>query len=166
MPNLVIRRFASVVLPLKRFLTLEQCPSGWRGYDLYLFRDDEVVFYVGQSHIAFERVWEHLRGGFKGRSVVGRFVLCNWPCAMSFIIELMSSKSTHFNAVGNRLDAAEQLLIEQLLPCFNEAMNSRPTPLPKKYTPPSATVRRPKSLKRMISEAGRAMRLENSRKPW
>jgi len=34
------------------------------------FCDEEVVFYVGQSHNAFERVWAHLLGGFQGHSIV------------------------------------------------------------------------------------------------
>ena len=54
-----------VILSLKRFLLIEQCPADWKGMDLYLFRDDAVVFYVGQSHLAFARVWDHLLGGFK-----------------------------------------------------------------------------------------------------
>jgi hypothetical protein len=73
-----------IVLPLKRFLLIEQCPATWQTLDLYLFRDDAVAFYVGQSHVAFDRVWEHLRNGFKGRSVVGRFIWSNWPKSLSF----------------------------------------------------------------------------------
>ena len=81
-----------IVLPLKMFLTLTHCPPGWAHYDLYLIRDDDVVFYVGQSHNAFDRVWDHLRDGFKGRSTVGRFVLCNWPHALHFTVELLDSR--------------------------------------------------------------------------
>jgi hypothetical protein len=32
------------------------CPSEWLQMDLYLFRDDEVVFYVGQSAVAYRRI--------------------------------------------------------------------------------------------------------------
>ena len=158
--------YQDVVIPVRSFLTIEQCPSEWRRYDLYLFRDDKVVFYVGQSYNAFERVWEHLHGGFKGRSVVGRFVLCNWPRSMKFIVELMNSNSPRFDSVGNSPDAAERYLIEQLTPCFNEAMNSRPTPLPSEYSSPNATGRRPKSIRRMIQDAVRACQLEDSKKLW
>jgi predicted GIY-YIG superfamily endonuclease len=155
-----------VIIPLKNFLTMTHCPPEWRRHDVYLFRDDEVVFYVGQSYDAFERVWEHLHGGFKGRSVVGRFVLCNWPRSMRFIIELMSSKSARFDAVGNSPDAAERHLVEQLSPCFNEAMNRHPTPLPNRYLPPNVLVRRPRSIKRMIREAGYAVRSESNKQLW
>jgi hypothetical protein len=81
---------ATVAIPVKRFLLTEQCPAEWHLFDLYLFRDDEVVFYIGQSHIAFVRVWEHLVQGFKGRSIVGRFIWSNWPASMNFTIELFS----------------------------------------------------------------------------
>ncbi len=155
-----------ITLPISKFLTIEQCPSEWRRYDLYLFRDDTVVFYVGQSHNAFDRVWAHLFGGFKGRSVVGLFVLCNWPRSMRFVVELMDSQSARFDPVGNDLDAAERYLIEQLSPCFNEALNDHPTPLPVKYAPPSAKGRRPKSIKRMMHDAARACQLEHNRKQW
>ena len=46
----------SIVIPLKRFLLLEECPPDWKRFDLYLFRDESVAFYVGQSHLAFARV--------------------------------------------------------------------------------------------------------------
>ena len=46
-----------VVTSVKEFLTLDECPADWRSLNLYWFRDDEVVFYVGQSQLAFERVW-------------------------------------------------------------------------------------------------------------
>ena len=61
-----------VVIPFKRFILNEQCPEVWKGFDLYLFRDKDTVFYIGQSHLAFDRVWEHLLGGFKGHSIVER----------------------------------------------------------------------------------------------
>ena len=158
--------YPDIALPISKLLTIEQCPSEWRRHDLYLFRDDAVVFYVGQSYNAFERVWVHLYGGFKGRSVVGRFVLYNWPRSMHFVVELMHSQSARFDPLGNDLDAAERYLIEQLSPCFNEAWNSHPTPLPDKYAPPGARGRRPKSIKRMMHDAARACQLEEDRKQW
>ena len=63
-----------MVIPLKRFIIVEQCPEDWKCFDLYLFRDENVVFYIGQSQLAFSRVWEHLLGGFHDHSMVGRFV--------------------------------------------------------------------------------------------
>jgi hypothetical protein len=91
----------NVILPLKRFLLVQECPVEWRGLDLYLFRDENVVFYVGQSQQAFARVWEHLISGFKGHSMMGRFVWCNWPKSMSFTVELSSSRFEQFVDVGH-----------------------------------------------------------------
>jgi len=151
-----------IVISLKRFLLVEQCSGAWKGLDLYLFRDEDVVFYVGQSHLAFARVWEHLINGFKGRSMMGRFVWCNWPKSMKFNIELLSSQFEQFNGVGNDLNAAEQWLIQQWSPCFNVSHNQRPTPLPTAYLPPNAKLRRRQSLKKLIYEAERAVKVEDN----
>lgn len=155
---------SSVALPLKRFLLVEHCPSDWKGLDLYLFRDEEVAFYVGQSYLAFARVWEHLIGGFKGHSIVGRFLWCNWPRSMNFVIEMFSSKSEAFASVGNDLNAAERMLIQRWSPCFNVSLNSQPTPLPTAYLPPNAPFRRRRSLNMLVHEAERAVQAEESRR--
>lgn len=150
-----------VVLPLKRFLLIEQCPAAWKHLDLYLFRDEAVVFYVGQSHQAFARVWEHLLGGFKGHSIVGRFVWCNWPASMKFTLELLSSQFEPFNSIGNDVNAAERWLIQQHSPCFNVSQNSQPTPIPPAYLPANAKFRRRRSLNALIHEAERAVKRDD-----
>lgn len=147
--------------PLKRFLLVDQCPASWKGLDLYLFRDESVVFYVGQSQLAFERVWEHLLGGFKGHSIVGRFIWCNWPRSMGFTIEMLSSRSGQFAGVENDLNAAERLLIQQHTPCLNISQNALPTPLPDFYLPPNAPFRRRRSLNMLIHEAERAVKADD-----
>lgn len=151
-----------VSLPLKRFLLIEQCPAAWTCLDLYLFRDEEVVFYVGQSHLAFARVWEHLLGGFKGHSLVGRFVWSNWPVSMKFSIELFSSQSEQFDSLGNDLDSAERALIRQYAPCFNFSLNRQPTLLPSAYRPPNARLRCG-GLNKLIHQAERVVRAEDTR---
>jgi hypothetical protein len=153
---------SKISISLKRFLLIEECPVDWKTLDLYLFRDEEVAFYVGQSQLAFARVWEHLLGGFHGHSIMGRFVWCNWPRSMRFTIELMSSKSEQFNAVGNDLNAAERSLIEQLSPCFNVSLNSQPTPVPSSYQPPNAKFRCSHSLNKLRHEAERAVKAEDN----
>ncbi len=156
---------SKVTLPLKRFLLIEQCPAEWKHLDLYLFRDETAVFYVGQSHLAFARVWEHLLGGFHGHSIVGRFTWVNWPASMNFTIELLDSHSEQFNSVGNDLNAAERELIQQFSPCFNISLNREPNPLPPKYLPPNAKPRFMRSLNRMRHEAERAIQAEE-KKLW
>ena len=152
----------NVVIPLKRFLLINQCPEAWKDMDLYLFRDENVVFYLGQSHPAFARVWEHLLSGFKGHSIVGRFVWCNWPTSMSFTIELLSSQSGEFRVVGNELNASERFLIQCWSPCFNISLNTQPTLLPKAYLAPNAPFRRRRSLTMLIHEAERAVKAEDT----
>ncbi|WKZ38853.1 MAG: hypothetical protein QY328_11355 [Anaerolineales bacterium] len=151
-----------IAVSLKRFLLIEQCPAEWKGLDLYLFRDEAVVFYVGQSHLAFARVWDHLLSGFKGHSILGRFVWCNWPKSMNFDIELLSSQFGEFATLGNEVNAAERLLIRQWSPCFNLSQNSQPTPLPNSYLPPNAPFRRRRSLTMLIREAERAVQAEDT----
>jgi hypothetical protein len=151
-----------VVISLKRFLLIEECPAEWKGFDLYLFRDEAVVFYIGQSHLAFARVWQHLLAGFKGHSFVGRFVWVNWPASMNFTIELLSSQSELFKATGHDLDAAERLLIQQWSPCFNVSQNSQPTLLPQASLPANAPFRRRRSLKALLYEAERAVKNEDT----
>ena len=154
-----------LVLPLKRFLVVDPCPADWRGFDLYLFRDDEVVFYVGQSHLAYDRVWQHITDGYKARSIVGRFVLCNWPGSMRFTIELWHSQADRFAEVDHDLNAAERSLIEQYAPCFNEALNRRPTPLPDRYAAPNAPLRCSRNPRKLIHEAARAVQADE-RRAW
>ena len=152
----------NVSISLKRFLLIEQCPAAWKNLDLYLFRDENVAFYVGQSHLAFARVWEHLLSGFKGHSIVGRFIWCNWPKSMNFTIELMSSQSEQFKSVKNDLNASERLLIQNRKPCFNVSLNSEPTAVPDFYLPPNAPFRRRRGLNALLHEAKRAVVAEDN----
>ena len=145
-----------ISVPLRKFLTFTTCPVRWKHFDLYLFSDEQTTFYVGQSYCAFDRVWEHLNGGPKARSVVGRFVVNNWPKSGDFAISLLFSQSPRFAPVQNNLDAAERLLIEALTPCFNVTLNRQPAALPTGYLSPYASVKGLKSYKRMMREIGYA----------
>jgi hypothetical protein len=154
-----------VTVTLKELLQIERCPRAWRALDLYLVRDGPVVFYVGQSYVAFDRVWSHFYGGFKARSLLGRLILCNWPASMHWTVELLSSRLERFAAVEHRLDAAERVLIQDLAPCLNEALNRQPTPLPEVYRPPTATPTCPRSPNKLIHEAAYALKAEQ-RRAW
>ena len=154
-----------IALSLKRFLLLEECSAGWRGLDLYLFRHDAIAFYVGQSHFAFARVWDHLLGGFHGHSVVGRFVWCNWPVSMNFTIELLGSGSAQFESLGHDLDLAERKLIRRWLPCFNLSLNPQPSAVPGAYVPYNGQMRCSRSLARLAHQARRAVQAED-RERW
>jgi hypothetical protein len=149
-------------ISLKRFLLVEECPENWKHFDLYLFRDDSIVFYVGQSHLAFARVWQHLLAGFKGHSIMGRFVWVNWPASMNFTIELLSSQTEQFHAIGFDVSAAERLLIQQYSPCFNVSQNSQPASLPQTYQPANAPFRRRRGLRALLYEAERAVKNDDT----
>ena len=151
----------TISISLKRFLLLEDCPAKWRGLDLYIFRDEAVTFYVGQSQFAFGRVWDHLLGGFHGHSLVGRFIWCNWPVSMRFTVELLSAGSAQFESLGNDLNLAERELIRRLTPCFNLSLNPQPCAVPQKYLPYNARMRCSRSLTRLVHQARRAVQAED-----
>ncbi|NJN53357.1 MAG: hypothetical protein HC804_00545 [Anaerolineae bacterium] len=163
MTNAVSIHDQGVAILLKQFMLIETCPSDWRALDLYLFRDEDVIFYVGQSYLAFERIWEHLRNGFKGRSTIGRFIFCNWPTSLKFTVELMSSQSARFATVHHDLNAAERHLILNHSPCFNEVLNSQPTPLPARYASSNTQLLCSRNLNKLIREAERAVRADEKR---
>jgi len=155
-----------ICVSLRKFLTFPNCPPRWKAYNLYLFRDEEIVFYVGQSYCAFERVWEHIKGGPHGHAIVGRFVLANWPRSGRFTIELLNVLGPRFDTVAHNLDAAERLLIEQFTPCFNVSLNAQPAPVPNGYLPPNANIKYLKNYRRMIREAGYAARQDSNEIEW
>lgn len=155
-----------LALSVKHFLTCTECPPEWLSYDLYLFRDETVVFYVGQSELAFARVWRHLHDGFKGRSLVGKFIRVNWPRSINFVIELYSAQEATFADLHHDRTAAEIRLIAHYHPCFNDTHNSTPTPVPIIYKPPTAIVRQPRNIRHMTRMAEVAMRQVNNVTAW
>lgn len=157
---------SSVALPVMQFLTLTTCPAEWIHHDLYVFRDESVAFYVGQSDCAFARVWTHLQDGFKGRSLVGKFIRNNWPRAMRFTIDLVRADSCVFQPVQHHRDAAERILITALRPCFNDTHNAKPNALPVHYVAPQETVAYPRNMGKMMREADHAFRREQSASAW
>ncbi|MCB8985282.1 MAG: hypothetical protein H6659_15730 [Ardenticatenaceae bacterium] len=82
---------------------------------------------------------------------------------MNFTIDLLSSQAAQFDNVGNEINAAEQLLIRRWAPCFNVSHNGQPTPLPSRYRPPNARLRCSRSLRKLIQEAERAVKIEDNR---
>jgi hypothetical protein len=149
---------------LKQFILLDECPPEWKAYDLYCIRDAETVFYVGRSHLAFNRVWGHIRNGWKARSLVGRFLFCNWPASMNFEIHFLSTKSPEFEPIRNDPALAEEMLIQRLAPCLNDALNAEPVDLPEKYLPPNAEIRCSRSLTKLRFQAALAIKNEEKLK--
>jgi hypothetical protein len=155
----------NVVIKLKRFLLMEDCPVDWKALDLYIIRDEETVFYVGQSYQAFDRVWNHIRTGYRARSDVGRFLLCNWPKSLNYEIELLSSESPEFAEVNNDVIRAEALLINRYKPCLNDSLNADPVELPEKYFPPNSIIRCSRSLTKLKFQAALAVK-QDEKSGW
>ena len=153
-----------VALPLRQFLLVEKCPYEWQRLDLYLLRDEETVFYVGQSLSAFARVWDHFYAGFKARSVMGRFIVCNWPVSMRFTLQMYDARDPLFAAQAHDLDLAEQALIQRHQPCLNTTHNPNPTPLPPHYLHPLTPMRMRLYPKRCIQQAAQADEAQGLRK--
>lgn len=147
-------------IKLKQFILIEECPPDWKEYDLYCIREGDTAFYVGRSYLAFDRVWGHIRNGYKARSLVGRFLLCNWPASMNYEIVLMNSRAPEFDPVRNDPALAEELLIKRLQPCLNESLNAAPADLPEKYLPPNAEIRCSRSLTKLRFQAALALKNE------
>jgi hypothetical protein len=150
-------------LDIKHLVLLTACPAELKEHDLYVIRDYAVVFYVGQSYSAFTRVWEHIMDGYKARSIVGRFILCNWPASMNFQIDFFKSKSDLFLPVDHELEKAELQLINRYRPCFNEVGNYSPTPLPKQYKPVTEFMRYSHTLRKLQFQAEMAIEAEAKR---
>ena len=103
-----VKAYPPILVPVKEFIVVKACPQAWRVYDLYRVRDDAVTFYVGKSELAYFRVWQHILDGYKGRSTVGRFILCNWRASMNFTIELYCSRSSCYTGLDNDRSAIER----------------------------------------------------------
>lgn len=155
----------SVKMKVKQFILLEACPEELKKFDLYLIRDENSVFYVGQSYLAFHRVWDHIKNGYKWRSDVGRFILCNWPKSMNYEIELLSSSSPEFAVVDNNLLKAEEMLIKMYKPCFNISQNTKPSSIPEIYLPPGSEIRCSRSLTKLRYQAEQSIR-NDERQKW
>lgn len=104
-------------------------------YRLYIFRDDETVFYVGQAENTQKRFLAHL--GVDGRheeSKVGEFLRENAPDSGAWFFEQYTLEDC-FPLVGKQLgvDEAEEALIHLYRPSFNSAANPTPALLPGRY---------------------------------
>jgi len=111
------------------------------GQLIYVVRDANLVFYVGQSkRDVVDRFFEHLQKP----SRLGRFVELNKPASFAWQVDFytladcrpfVNQKSLfsmqaweHFD-----MDMAEQALIRHFRPVLNRDHNSKPTPLPPTY---------------------------------
>ena len=108
-----------------------QWPSESNLANIYIFRDKDIIFYVGSSTNVYNRVRAHL--GIKMRNS-GNFKLYvliknNLPNSRNWNIDLYRVNST---SVGD-LVRYEMQIIKRLCPIINAHGNHHPMPLPMRY---------------------------------
>ncbi len=111
------------------------------GHLIYVVRDGELIFYVGQSkRDVVTRFWEHMNKP----SRLGQLIVLNKPASMAWQVEFYTladcqpfvqqqslfamQEWQHFD-----MDMAEQGMIAQMRPVLNKDFNPQPTPLPARY---------------------------------
>jgi hypothetical protein len=126
---------------------LECDDQGGELYNLYLYRDGDVVFYIGQSGQPFERLREHLGQGERNLydpDAIGQLILNNRPASLAWVVEVYSlAEMQGLHGIPVRLDkvaldSMERELIMQRRPCLNRTLNKNRTPLPLRYIKDSA----------------------------
>ena len=123
-------------------------------HDLYLYRDDETVLYIGRSTSPLERLREHLGMGLYNRriSALGTLILAQKPGSFSWVMELrtvsecealihryrpevfgwyLQQREKHLTREAS--EVAEQVLIEHYHPCLNVIGNRHGQTLPERY---------------------------------
>ena len=116
--------------------------TGWSHFRLYVFRDCDLVLYVGQtSQNITDRLEEHLGLTYRNESQVGRLVEENAPESYSWCIDLRTLDECvpiiqrHFpESRGIDINHAERALILEFSPSLNAQSNPHPCRLPSKYT--------------------------------
>ena len=122
----------------------DRTPDAVSECNLYVVRDGEVIFYVGQSQREVaDRVCQHCGMGRHGRgaafnrkSVLGYLVEDNLPESLQWEVDFMTVQDCdkRFNYEARSVIEAETVLIVELRPALNGSLNRNPMPLPDKYT--------------------------------
>lgn len=128
-------------------------PIAQVGPSIYVVRDGDCVFYVGQSNSVTARLDEHLgrssRGGPLSPSRLGQVIRDNLPGSRSWVVEFwsvveckreladVSSRSWQWDK-----DDAERAMIEARRPCLNTMGNPHGRRLPDQYRRPDELTRR------------------------
>lgn len=132
--------------------TLDEMGMESLGHNIYIVRDGDTVFYVGQSGDPIDRLLTHLGRGTRswcaGPSSLGQLIVSNLPESGGWQIELMilGDCEPYINTVwpwmkrfsirGDDWEGlAEKAMIRTLHPCLNTTHNENPIPLPKHYNP-------------------------------
>lgn len=105
---------------------------------IYVVRDGDTVFYVGQTKRGIiNRILEHCGGGqIPDFSSLGRLILENAPESHHWQVEMLTLEDCGLLGKGDldtMIDAAEERTIRQFRPCLNVANNPEPGALPPDY---------------------------------
>jgi hypothetical protein len=108
------------------------------GEQLYIFRDDEAVFYVGQSQMGGgARAYEHWCGGFRANDRLNEFLRAAVADGLDLIVEFWSvddCKAIDSPMEIYGIDDAEHLLIAYHCPAFNTSgAGKRSASVPARY---------------------------------
>lgn len=113
--------------------------SGFEQFQIYIFREDDLIFYVGKTeqHI-LDRLAEHLGLSFRSASLIGQLVEDNAPLSYAWQIDLLTLEDCfpfvhrHFpNATEIDLRLAERATILEFSPALNSESNPHPSSLPR-----------------------------------
>lgn len=111
------------------------------GHLIYLIRDGQLVFYIGQSkRDVITRFQEHMQKP----SRLGKLIEINKPLSLAWSVDFYTladcrpfiQQKTLFpmqNWEHFDMDIAESAMIRMLKPIVNRDFNPNPTPLPSKY---------------------------------
>ena len=145
-----------LVLTVKEFLETDNINEPPDAF-IYLVRDGDIIFYVGQSRNLAQRISEHLGHGRKSASDLGELILGNMPDSENWIIEFHTIKDCsgkvkeHYGIdysqytlddfcrsemlLKTAIDFSEIVMINDCRPCLNVTYNANRTALPLKYIP-------------------------------
>jgi len=116
--------------------------TGWEKFRIYVFRDEDFIFYVGKTQEnIIDRLEAHLGLTDRYESLVGKLVEDNAPLSYLWSIDLYTIDECvpmirrHYpNARGFDIDLVESAMILEHPPALNHQINPHPRALPPKYT--------------------------------
>jgi hypothetical protein len=106
--------------------------------NIYIFRDADVIFYVGSSPRGkvYNRVRAHIKTRSGGHSDLHDLVKNNMPDSLNWNIDLYRAKKTYISDLlgeSASIIGIESNIIRRLHPVINQQFNPCPTPLPIRY---------------------------------
>jgi hypothetical protein len=115
--------------------------TGLQKYRIYIFRDQNFVFYVGKTEqYIVDRLAEHLGLTYRDASLMGQLVEDNTPLSYAWQIDLLTLDDClpcvqrHFPNARIDVRLAELATIAEFSPALNSESNPNPHALPTQYT--------------------------------